>query len=469
VNWRVIGHAITESEWLDLSDIAESHGIWAPDISYHNGLFYIFLPFRLNNKDDGLNPNATGRLRTQLVMTSPTPEGPYSKPWNVEVDSIDPSHFIDDDGTHYMVTAKAATVTMLDETCKKILKPPTLVWAGIDRASEAPHILKKDGWYYVMLAEGGTGYGHMITSARSRSIYGPYEPSPYNPVMTQKDPDHPIQKAGHGKLVQTQNGDWWCVYLCSRPNEGKYSTLGRETALDPVTWTDDGWFIVNGLKGPSVTQTAPALPEHKFEPLPARDDFDNLALRLDWVFVRNPKHGNWSLSERPGYLRLKGSLYDLCERRAYNTIVRRETEHSYTVTAKLEYEPTRNGQEAGLVCYSGIYTYIKLCKCYEDGEIKFKVIENRNDSLRVLGVISAPDCPAAVYLKITVDKQVRGFYYSIDSENWTHIAAEDDCTFMCTEEIKVGKHHTGTMVGMYHHNPAYSFADADFDWFEYKA
>lgn len=462
VNWQLIGHGITESEYLDLSDIAESHGIWAPDISYHNGKYYIFAPFRLNNAPE----NETGRLRVQLVMTADKPEGPYSKPEIVEVDSIDPSHFIDDDGTHYMITAPGITVTQLDETCTKIVKPPQTVWEGTNRAPEGPHILKKDGWYYAILAEGGTGYGHRVSVARSKNLYGPYDVSPYNPVLMQTDPDAEIQKSGHGKLVQTQNGDWWIMYLCARRNGGNFCTLGRETALDPVTWTDDGWFIVNDLKGPSAEQTAPNLPELVFEKN-NRDDFDSDKLGLDWCFVRNPKHNNWSLTERKGYLRLKGSLHDISERRAYNTIVQRETELNYTATTKLDYNPVFNGQEAGLVCYSGIYTYIKLCKCYDNG-VKFKVIENRNDDIRILGTIDAKPDAETVYMKVDVCGQVRSFYISYDNQSWELVAKENDCTFMCSEQIKIGKHHTGTMVGIYAYNPAHVYVNADFDWFEMK-
>lgn len=458
VHWEIIGHGIIDSEYLDLSNIADSHGIWAPDISYHNGKFYIFAPFRLNNRPE----NDTERLRVQLVMTADKPEGPYSKPAIIEVDSIDPSHFIDDDGTHYMITAPGISVTMLSEDCTKIVKPTECVWRGTNRAPEGPHILKKDGWYYAILAEGGTGYGHMISVARARDIYGPYEVCPYNPVMTQTNPEGKIQRAGHGKLVQTQNGDWWAMYLCGRMNEGRYTTLGRETSLDPVTWTDDGWFKINDLKGPSEIQTAPDLPETIYEEK-TLDDFNEEKLALDWSFVRNPRHGNWSLTERKGYLRLKGSLYDLYDIHAYNTLVKREKEHSYDAKTKMEYHPTRKNQEAGLVCYCGIYGYIKLCKCYDDG-VKVRVIRRRGEEISVLGEKEI-DRDGEIYLKVETRKQKRSFYYSFDGEAWIPVAEEPDCTFLCGEGTKLGKHHTGTMVGLYSFNSSYSYADADFDWF----
>jgi len=300
VHWHIIGHAITNSEWLDLSDIKDSHGIWAPDISYVDGRFYIFAPLRLNG--DGTRGNNV--LRRQLVMVSDKAEGPYSKPVCLEVDSIDPSHFVDDDGKRYVITAKAAQAVPLSEDSLRLAGERRTVWDGSgERASEGPHILKKDGYYYAMVAEGGTGYGHGINVGRSRELFGTYENSPYNPVMRQMNPDAPIQRAGHGKLVQDQNGQWWCYYLCGRPNGGRYTTVGRETAMDPVQWTEDGWFTVNEGKGPSLEQKAPDLPECIFE-RNLFDDFDHEKLNPEWEFVRNPDNGSWSLTERPGYFRI---------------------------------------------------------------------------------------------------------------------------------------------------------------------
>ena len=243
VHWHIIGHAITNPEWLDISDIRDSHGIWAPDIEYVDGKYYIYVTLRLNA--DGKRDNNV--MRRQLVMVSDKPEGPYSKPVCLEVDDIDPSLFVDDDGSRYMIIAKAAQAVPLTADGLAVAGPAKTAWEGTgERCSEGPHIMKKDGYYYAIVAEGGTGYGHGINVGRSKNFYGPYECSPYNPVMRQKDPTAPIQRAGHGKLVQDQNGQWWCYYLCGRPNEGNYTTVGRESALDPVQWTEDGWFTEIG-------------------------------------------------------------------------------------------------------------------------------------------------------------------------------------------------------------------------------
>lgn len=191
VHWHIIGHAITNPEWLDLSDIRDSHGIWAPDIEYVDGKYYIYVTLRLNA--DGKRDNNV--MRRQLVMVSDRPEGPYSKPVCLEVDDIDPSLFVDDDGSRYMIIAKAAQAVPLTADGLAVAGPAKTAWEGTgERCSEGPHIMKKDGYYYAIVAEGGTGYGHGINVGRSKNFYGPYECSPYNPVMRQKDPAAPFRE-----------------------------------------------------------------------------------------------------------------------------------------------------------------------------------------------------------------------------------------------------------------------------------
>ena len=217
----------------------DAYSMWAPDCVEKDGQYYFYFP----------DARAEGGGFAVGVAVSDKPEGPYSKPVCLEVDDIDPSHFVDDDGKRYMIIAKAAKTVPLSEDSLSVAGDIKVAWDGTgERCSEGPHMLKKDGYYYAMVAEGGTGYGHGINMARSKELYGEYENSPYNPVMRQLDPTAPIQRAGHGKLVQDQNGQWWCYYLCGRPNQGNYTTIGRESALDPVQWTEDGWFTINNGK-----------------------------------------------------------------------------------------------------------------------------------------------------------------------------------------------------------------------------
>lgn len=464
IHWHVIGHAITDSEELDLRDIKDSHGIWAPDINYVDGKFIIMATLRLNG--DGKRDNNV--LRRQLVVTSDKPQGPYSKPAWVEVDNIDPSLFVDDDGKKYLLISPGINLLPLSDDCTKVTGESVCVWPGTgERCPEGPHIFKKGEYYYAMLAEGGTGYGHGINVARSKNLYGPYEESPYNPVLRQFNPDAPIQRTGHGNIIETQDGSWWCYYLCGRPNQGNYTTIGRETALDPVTWLSDGWFVINDRKGPSLTQKAPELPECTFEKW-TRDDFDDDTLNLNWEFVRNPVKGNYSLTERKGYLRLWTMDGTLNEIRAKNTLVRREQELSYTAQTKVDFYPEKDGEQAGLTCYYSTATYARLSLCYENGR-KLQLVINRNHGEELISQVDNIK-EQSIYLKVVVDKLTRSFFYSYDGEQWEPAGVLENCIYLCDEGVPDDrKRHTGTLVGIYANNGGCgSRIPADFDYFEYE-
>ena len=247
VHWEIIGHAITNPKWAYLDKLEGGRGYWAPDISYHDGRFYITATYRLND--------VPPVYRRQIVVSSDKPQGPYTEPVFIDEDGIDPSIFNDDDGKRYMLLNRGARIFELDKTATKKISDATLLFYGDHkRAPEGPHLYKKDGYYYLLEAEGGTGPGHRVTVSRSKELFGEYTPCPYNPIMRQKDDTAAIQRCGHGDLVDTPDGRWYMVYLCGRMIGDGYSILGRETALDPVTWTPDGWPLVNNLKGPSAMQ-----------------------------------------------------------------------------------------------------------------------------------------------------------------------------------------------------------------------
>ncbi|MBN2222246.1 MAG: family 43 glycosylhydrolase, partial [Vallitaleaceae bacterium] len=287
IHWRIIGHAITNPKWAYLDELEGGRGYWAPDISYHKGKFYITATYRLN--DTGTT------YRKQMVVSSEFPEGPYCEPVFIDEDGIDPSIFTDDDGKRYMLLNRGARIFEVNqEATMKISEPKLLFYGDQKRAPEGPHLLKKDGYYYLFLAEGGTGPGHRITVSRSKSLMGNYEPCPYNPIMRQKDEMAAIQRCGHGKPVMTQKGEWYMVYLCGRMIGEGYSILGRETALDPIQWTADGWPLVNQLKGPSALQKKPDLLECRWEEK-NRDDFEEEILDPNWMFPRPPKEKGYYL------------------------------------------------------------------------------------------------------------------------------------------------------------------------------
>ncbi|MGN0316363.1 MAG: family 43 glycosylhydrolase [Lachnospira sp.] len=462
VHWEIIGHAITNPEWTYLEDLEGGRGYWAPDISYYKGRFYICATYRLN--DDG------NIYRKQIVVSSERPEGPYGKPAIIDEDGIDPSIFNDDDGKRYMLLNRGARIFQINEDAtKQISKAELLYYGDYKRAPEGPHLIKKDGYYYLFEAEGGTGPGHRVTVSRSRELKGIYEPCPYNPIMRQSDEGAIIQRCGHGKPVQTQNGQWYMVYLCGRKIGDGYSMLGRETALDPITWTQDGWPIVNNLNGPSALQIKPDLPETIYE-TDYKDDFNKQYLSSEWWFPRVPEMDGIEIKN--SYVRIKGSYYDLNNMHAKNILLRRQADFKFTVESKMRIPQLYEGQNCGITCYYDENTYLKfgLFCVNRDNDLKIilSVTEHIGDENIDHEQIEIKQTERFIFFKIQTNYLQRSFYYSHDGKEYLKVSALSNVYYLCDEGLKKGKRFTGAMVGMYAYGgglPLY----AEFDYFNYES
>ena len=441
VHWKIIGHAIINPQWARLDNLEGGRGYWAPDISYYEGKFYITATYRLN--DDGTV------YRKQIIVSSETPEGPYSEPAIIDEDGIDPSLFTDDDGKRYMLLNRGARILPINkEATKQIGEAKLLYYGDNKRAPEGPHLLKKDGYYYLFEAEGGTGPGHRITVSRSKELMGRYEPCPYNPIMRQMDEGAIIQRCGHGKPVQTQNGQWYIVYLCGRKIGEGYSILGRETALDPITWTADGWPIVNNLDGPSTLQIKPNLPEAIWEESDF-DDFKEQWLGTNWVFPRPPEMDGIVLKN--SYVYVKGSKEDLSSMHARNILLRRQSDFKFSCICKMKMPDIYPGQDMGITCYYDENTFIKFgifATTEEQPRLLIKVMEYIDGYIE--GKEIEVDCSKKdIYLKVNVNYLTRAFYFSYDGEEYQHVDTLTNVYYLCDEGLKKGKRFTGAMVGMY--------------------
>lgn len=441
VHWKIIGHAIINPQWARLDNLEGGRGYWAPDISYYEGKFYITATYRLN--DDGTV------YRKQIIVSSETPEGPYSEPAIIDEDGIDPSLFTDDDGKRYMLLNRGARILPINkEATKQIGEAKLLYYGDNKRAPEGPHLLKKDGYYYLFEAEGGTGPGHRITVSRSKELMGRYEPCPYNPIMRQMDEGAIIQRCGHGKPVQTQNGQWYIVYLCGRKIGEGYSILGRETALDPITWTADGWPIVNNLDGPSTLQIKPNLPETIWEESDF-DDFKEQWLGTNWVFPRPPEMDGIVLKN--SYVYVKGSKEDLSSMHARNILLRRQSDFKFSCVCKMKMPDIYPGQDMGITCYYDENTFIKFgifATTEEQPRLLIKVMEYIDGYIE--GKEIEVDCSKKdIYLKVNVNYLTRAFYFSYDGEEYQHVDTLTNVYYLCDEGLKKGKRFTGAMVGMY--------------------
>lgn len=458
IHWEVIGHAITNPEWARLDGLEGGRGYWAPDISYDNGTFYITATYRLND---------TGTVyRRQIVVSSDRPEGPYSEPAWIDEDGIDPSIF-HEDGRHYMLLNRGARLFELSSDCKRQISEAELLYYGsMKRAPEGSHLLKKDGWYYLFQAEGGTGTGHRITAARSRSLKGVYEPCPYNPIMRQEDADAPIQRCGHGKPVCTQNGEWFIPYLCGRLTDGQYSILGRETALDPITWTADGWPIVNGRRGPSTLQKKPCLPETVFAKMPCWTADGPLS--MDWVSPRPMDED--AVQFEHGCLWLKANEKPLSQTDAHNILLRRQTDFEFsawTETAGWRDKCTDCRAEYGLICYYDENTWVSCSlSAAENGKATAMVREHigAQDIVHEAVVFEPGE---TVTIGVETSYLHRTFY--VTDRNGRKVTAADleRVYYLCDEGIRMGKRFTGAMVGIYGYDPSGS-AQAGFVSFGYQ-
>jgi alpha-N-arabinofuranosidase len=460
VHWQQIGHCLTRKSQLNLDKVRSSGGIYAPTIRYHKGTFYMVTTC----VDCGGN----------FYVTAKDPAGPWSEPVWLDKEGMDPSLFFDDDGVVYYNRHEGqgdgyiAQCTLNFKT-GKLEGSLKKIWGGTgDVWPEAPHLYKINGKYYLMIAEGGTGYEHMVTIARSDSPWGPFESDPDNPILTHcYRPKSPIQAVGHADIVETPDG-WWLVCLAIRPQGGRYHHIGRETFLAPVKWNDKGWPEVNDNNAIEFTMKAPKLPQRTWPKPPARDDFDNDKLALQWNYLRSPYEDNYSLSQRPGYLRLYGSAVTFDDQDSPTFVGRRQTDFNCVVSSLLEFDPKSENEEAGLVAriYDGFHYEIGIT--LRDGKrqaLLRKVV--RNKIIEPVKYIEVQ--PGPVILSINASPL---FYeFSCQSAGQTHEVLGTALTKDLSVE-NIGFDHemcfTGVYFGMYSSgNGEKCTTPADFDWFEY--
>jgi xylan 1,4-beta-xylosidase len=320
VNWRLIGHAIDRPSQFDLTSVPSSLGFMAPTIRHHEGRFWIAGTVVLGGEN--------------FIISASDPAGPWSEPVRVDLPGIDPDLAWDEQG-RCRWTSAGISQAVIDHRTGEVLEPPSVAWSGSDDASwpEAPHLYFVNGFWYLMIAEGGTERAHAVAIARSSSPAGPFEPCPHNPILTHRGRNRSIQNTGHGDLVQLPNGDCWMVLLGVRPTgmTPHFHVLGRETFLTRVTWRD-GWPAVDPVQ---ETFEAPALVPSPWPSLPPRDDFDEPVLAPQWISVRRPCLDDEALSDRPGWLRLHGRGRDL-DSTLPTFMGRRQQHHNCNVTVRID-------------------------------------------------------------------------------------------------------------------------------------
>jgi len=451
-NWRQIGYCLTRESQLPLHGAASSGGIFAPTIRHHQGRFYM------------VTTNIT--VGKHLLVHAASPEGPWSEPVWLDHGGIDPSLLFDDDGKVYFSSTGPGGIwqSELDVERGTWTGEKRFLWAGTGGSyPEAPHLYRLDGTYYLMIAEGGTEYGHMETIARSSTPWGPFEPCPHNPILSHRSRSLEIRCTGHGDLIQDHHGNWWMVFLGTRPvgYPPRYH-LGRETFLAPVAWDEGGWPVVNGGQPVEAEMHVATLPPRPWDPAPARDDFDSHTLGLCWNFLRNPYPEDWSLSARPGYLRLKGSAVTLDQEDSPAFVGRRQQHLDFCASAGLDFGPQSAHEEAGLTVLMNHRHHYEVFVTRQGDERRVRV-RRRIGSL--VGIVADVPAPAGnLVLSISADSSAYAFAVEDGAGNRQQLAEGETC-YLSTE---VAGGFTGVYIGMYATgNGTRAGAAADFDWFQY--
>jgi xylan 1,4-beta-xylosidase len=467
----------------------DSCGIWAPCLSYADGLFYLIYTDvkRYGRTTQGGNTGASPRDMHNYLVTCARIDGEWSDPVYLNSSGFDPSLFHDDDGRKYLLNMlwdhrpgqnRFAGIVLQEYSIekRKLVGQRRLIFEGTSLGfTEGPHIYKRDGYYYLLTAEGGTGWGHAVTMARSRELAGHYELHPDIYILTSRHrPDIELQRAGHADLVETQNGETYMVHLCGRPlrNRGR-CTLGRETAIQPMRWSADGWLRTADGEGlPRSEVAAPALPVHAFPTSPTREDFDSPQLPLDFQWLRSPWPDElFSLSERPGHLRLYGresvgSLF----RQAL--VARRQQSHCFSAATVMDFEPEHYQQMAGMVCYYNSFKFHYLYISMDETLGKHvRVMSCLPDQIQS-DLFTPPIAIASgvpVHLRVEVDYERLRFAYRVDGEDWCWLPEQFDASILSDEAGPPGNpNFTGAFVGMCCQDLAGTCRTADFDYFDYR-
>ncbi len=552
VHWSLIEYPLTRTSQLDLRGVGPSQGIWAPCLTYDDGVFYlvytIVKAFYCNMYDT-----------ENYLVTAEDIHGPWSEPVALNNFGFDPSLFHDDDGRKYMVSmvtdhrgpkkyAGRLVLQEFDAAGRRMVGPVRDIYRADGIFLEGPHIFKRDGWYYLFSADTGTGEAHGQTIQRARDVWGPYEMhrpadacrqegEAYSILTSRHHEDILLQKAGHCDLVETPEGEWYMVHLCGRASEDRNPDdaerfagarrymLGRETAIQKVRWTEDGWlelaeggnvpreeveppkclerteskaecakcqerteskgkyaeWLVEAESKAECTERTdvakraaagePDSAEQK-QPLPGRalvrDDFDAPTLHLDYQSLRVPMdERHISLTQRPGWLRMYGRS-GLASRFAQTLIARRVTEYYMDAACCLAFEPEVFKQMAGLILMYDTDNYLYLHLSHDEDVGKcITLLKAENKRYEYLTEYIPIEKERDIVLQISLRGTQAQFSYGFRGEALRNIGAGVNASFLSDEACREGW-FTGAMVGICCQDLTGFGKHADFDWFEVK-
>ncbi|HMO33445.1 MAG TPA: glycoside hydrolase family 43 protein [Lacibacter sp.] len=486
VNWKPLGGALNRPEQLNLDGAGISRGLFAPSIHYHNGIFYIVCTL----VDKGGN----------FVITATNPQGPWSNPvWLPEVDGIDPSLYFDADGKAFIVYNsvppdnrslydghRTIRINEFDPVNLKVISDNRiLINGGTDISKkpvwiEAPHIIKKDGWYYLICAEGGTAYNHSEVVFRSRSLLNPFIPYDKNPILTQRHLDpkrpHPVTTAGHADFVQTPAGDWWAVFLACRPYQGDFYNTGRETFIAPVQWQSDGWPVINpGFETVQYRYPIPAAYDPVIPRLGGnyvfRDEFDAKELSRRYTFLRTVRTSWYRIHAGALHLSL---LPETCRGTSNPAFIALRQPHlEGEVSTAVRFTPAGGNEKAGLLLFQNELHYYYLCLTQLDGKPHVALYKGpgngrgeQPDSLLAAAPVRVGR-KSPLYLKAEARGSTYNFLFARKPGKWESLATGVDAKFLSTQ---VARGFVGVMYALYATSEGRaSVREAAFDWVETRS
>ncbi len=447
-NWEQIGNILDRNSQIPLGTVGHSRGIYAPSIRYNKGTWYLVT----TNVENGEN----------FIVTATDPAGPWSEPHFLGEDAagFDPSLFFDEDGKSYYIGTRPHPegvryngdyeiwIQEINLDTFKFVGEPHAVWKGALREAiwpEGPHLYKRNGWYYVMIAEGGTADDHCVTIARSKEIFGRYWNYPKNPILTHRHLGSKVdvQYVGHGDLVKTKDDTWFMVMLAIRPENG-YTVLGRETFLAEVIWEND-WPIVNPGIG-RLTPTVDTKLVEKKKVTPREDfTFENEKLPFEMMMLRNPDGTEAVVDTDKKVLRLAMKAVTLKDLVTPAFVTVRQPAHDFTAEAVFDFYPEAETDCAGIAVMQSNEFNLRIERYHTDNlkTAKLRVVKCYAEKDEILADETIDFATKSVWIRCEKQK----FTVGVGALGKEQIIAENiDATFLSTE---VAGGFVGCTVGVY--------------------
>ena len=489
VNWELVGYAMHNPDYyrdeVNIVDVQSNGGIHAPSIRHHEGTFYVITTNVYSPPDGG----ATRMVN--FIVTAEHAEGPWSEPKVIEnAPGIDPDIFFDDDGRVWYLGTHAPEkpnfpgegeiwLHELDANTWQLTGERHFLWRGACGGTwaEGPHIYKRDGRYYLLVAEGGTHFNHAAMIAVSDDIRGPYISNARNPIMTSRhlSYDNWVNSTGHADLVELADGRWFMVALGIRGDEQRRSNMGRETFLAPVVWEREPfewkqvkheWPVVAPQTGRiERTLPVPFVRTRQYRKTSFFDDFDDDQLDLQWNFRRVPREGTYSLQEEAGILRLYANPEVIRERGRASLMGFRQTESDFTYEVSMRYAPKESGVNAGLSVVQKDNNFITFTVSQgSDSHVLILHLAEQGQPVQELERAAVDDYEGSILMRLVSKNGQYEFAYSLDG-------GREYIEFARTATTHVlSKGYTGAILGIYATSNGQETSEhADFDWVRYAA